>query len=123
MAPKVLIADDEAVVRALVRATLGGSSQYDLIEASDGQMALDLVRAEHPALVLLDIDMPELSGVEVCRQIKSDPGTRDVIVVMLTALSPEQVQFGSPEYGPDDYFVKPFSPLALLAKVEEVLGL
>lgn len=118
-AMKLLIADDEPAVRALVHATLEGDD-YVILEAGDGEEALAVARAEHPALVLLDIMMPRLDGLEVCRRLKADPGTRDIVIVMLTAQAQERDRDRGLAAGADDYFTKPFSPLALLNTVEQL---
>jgi signal transduction histidine kinase/ActR/RegA family two-component response regulator len=114
---KLLIADDEPAVRALVHVTLEGDD-YEILEAADGLEALEVARGESPRLVLLDIMMPRLDGLEVCRQLKSDPQTSDIVVVMLTAQAQDRDQ--GLAAGADDYFTKPFSPLALLNMVERV---
>ncbi len=116
---KLLIADDEPAVRALVHATLEGDD-YQIIEAGDGVEALELVRAESPSLVLLDVMMPRLNGLDVCRSIKSDPSTSGTMVVMLTAQARQRDRDRGLEAGADVYFTKPFSPLALLDLVEQV---
>jgi CheY-like chemotaxis protein len=114
---KLLIADDEPAVRALVHATLEGDD-YVILEAGDGAEVLQVSRCEHPSLVLLDIMMPRLDGIEVCRQLKADPGTRGIVVVMLTAQAQERDRDRGLAAGADEYFTKPFSPLALLRMVE-----
>jgi two-component system phosphate regulon response regulator PhoB len=118
---KLLIADDEQAVRALVHVTLEGDD-YGILEAADGLEALEVARDESPSLVLLDIMMPRLDGLEVCRQRKSDPDTRDIVVVMLTAQAQDRDRDRDQGLaaGADDYFTKPFSPLALLNMVERV---
>jgi CheY-like chemotaxis protein len=116
---KLLIADDEPAVRALVHATLEGDD-YLILEAGDGMEALEVSRSEHPRLVLLDIMMPRLDGLEVCRRLKRDPHTREIVVVMLTAQAQERDRDRGMAAGADDYFTKPFSPLALLRMVEEL---
>ena len=116
---KLLIADDEPAVRALVHATLEGND-YQIIEAGDGVEALELVREESPSLVLLDVMMPRLNGLDVCRAIKSDPSTSDTMVVMLTAQAQQRDRERGMAAGADVYFTKPFSPLALLDLVEQV---
>ncbi len=119
---KILLADDEPAVRRLVTATLADESRYQILEAGDGVEALNIARAERPALLLLDVNMPELDGFEVCRALKADPATRDIVVVMLTALAQPTDRERGIAAGADGFFTKPFSPLALLEKVEEVLG-
>lgn len=117
----LLIADDESGIRSLVRMTLESDS-YAILEASDGPEALELARKHKPGLVLLDVMMPGLSGFEVCRALKDDPDTSGITVVMLTAAAQEsQVKEGEAA-GADGYFTKPFSPVTLLRKVDEVFG-
>ncbi len=116
---KLLIADDEASIRGLVRVTLEGEG-FDIFEAADGEAAMEIARAEHPKLILLDVMMPRLDGLEVCRRLKSDPATKDIVIVLLTAMAQENDRERGLSAGADDYFTKPFSPLALLRMVEEV---
>lgn len=118
---KILLADDQPGLRHLVSATLG-SDAYQLLQAGDGVEALAVARRELPDLILLDIDMPKLNGLEVCRQLKADPAMAAIKIVMLTAALSDQDRWRSREVGADDYFTKPFSPLALLNKVREILG-
>jgi len=116
---KLLIADDEPSVRSLVHVTLEGD-EHTIFEASDGVEALEVARSEHPNLVLLDIMMPKLDGLAVCRAIKSDPATSGTVVIMLTAQAQDRDRDQGLAAGADDYFTKPFSPLALLNMVERV---
>jgi two-component system, OmpR family, phosphate regulon response regulator PhoB len=118
---KLLIVDDEDGVRALVRMTLD-NGLYEIIEASDGLEALDLAREHHPDLVLLDVMLPDLSGMDVCRKIKDDPDLASTTVVMLTARAQTADLGDAEEAGADGYFTKPFSPIALTRKVESILG-
>src|ERR1700704_2743333 len=83
---KLLIADDEPSLRLLVATTLA-SHDYEILQASDGVEALKLIQDEHPSLVLLDVMMPGLDGIEVCRQIKENPELAGISVIMLTALN------------------------------------
>jgi two-component system, OmpR family, phosphate regulon response regulator PhoB len=116
---KLLIADDEPAVRALVHVTLEGDD-YEILEAADGVEALEVARGESPSLVLLDIMMPGMNGLEVCRIIKSDPTTSGTVVVMLTAQAQQRDRDRGLAAGADVYFTKPFSPLALLDLVARV---
>lgn len=116
---KLLIADDEPAVRALVRVTLE-DDDYRILEAADGVEALQKIRDEHPSLVLLDIMMPGMNGLEVCRIVKSDPTTSGTVVVMLTAQAQQRDRDRGLAAGADVYFTKPFSPLALLDLVARV---
>jgi DNA-binding response OmpR family regulator len=118
---KLLIVDDEDGVRALVRMTLDNGT-YQIIEASEGLEALDLAREYHPDLVLLDVMLPDVSGMDVCRKIKDDPDLASTTVVMLTARAQTSDVGDAEEAGADGYFTKPFSPIALTRKVESILG-
>ncbi|HYH28584.1 MAG TPA: response regulator [Actinomycetota bacterium] len=118
---KLLIADDEEGVRALVRMTLD-RADYEILEASNGDDALELARTQHPELILLDVEMPRRSGLDVCRALKADTTTAGATVVMLTARSQQTDLTAGHAAGADGYFTKPFSPSALLGKVEEILG-
>lgn len=120
---KILIVDDQPEVRELVDVTLR-IGDYAIWQAASGDQALTVARAEHPDLILLDVMMPtsSIDGFEVCRQLKMDPLTQDINIVMLTARGQEaDVEMGR-RVGADDYFTKPFSPLQLMNKVEELLG-
>ncbi len=116
---KILLADDDPRIKALVAATLG--SDFTVIQSGDGQETLEVVRRESPDLILLDVMMPKIDGFEVCRRLKSDQGTSHIPVIMLTGRdSAEDMQRGK-EAGANVYFIKPFSPRALLDKVNEIL--
>lgn len=121
MRRKLLIADDESGVRRLVRMTLA-SEDYEILEASDGDEALTIARAEMPDLLLLDVKMPRRSGLNVCRVLKADAATQGIAIVMLTARSLEEDDGTAASIGADYYFTKPFSPVALVRKVDEILG-
>ena len=118
---KLLIVDDEDGVRALVRMTLD-SGVYEIFEASEGFEALDLAREHRPDLVLLDVMLPDVSGMDVCRKIKDDPDLASTTVVMLTARAQTNDVGDAEEAGADGYFTNPFSPIALTHKVESILG-
>ena len=116
----VLIADDEEVVRALVAATIDGD-RYTVLLAKDGEEALQMARNKMPDLLFLDIMMPKKNGYDVCHELKDDPATRHIKVVMLTALAQDADRKKALFAGADDYFTKPFSPTALLQKVGQFL--
>lgn len=118
---KVLLADDDPGLRKLVGTTLG-TDDFQLFHAGDGEETLAVARAERPDLILLDINMPKKNGLEVCREIKSRPETAAIKVVMLTASGSDADKAGAIEARADDYFVKPFSPVALLNKIYDLLG-
>ena len=119
-AHKILLVDDDDMVRDLVAATLKGGD-YQLLQAADGGKGLELAREHRPDIVFLDVNMPIMDGVSVCEAIKSDPATADVTVIMLTALGQEVDRDRARRAGADGYFTKPFSPLTLLRRVDEVL--
>jgi len=118
--PTVLIVDDEPSILELVRFTLE-DDQIRILEAADGLTALDIARGERPDLVLLDVRMPQMGGVEVCRRIRQDPALAGTRVVMLTAADQEADRARGLAAGADQYLAKPFSPLALLALVRGLL--
>ncbi len=123
MGKKVLLADDEERILGLVQATLGSDDRYEIILAMDGEEALSVCKREKPDLVFLDLLMPKVDGYAVCRELKGAPETKDIKVVMLTAMAQEADRRTAMKLGADDYMTKPFSPTALLAKVEEMLDL
>lgn len=118
---KLLIVDEEAGVRALIRMTLDGGD-FEIIEAADGAAALAAVARHEPDLVLLEVVLPDLSGIEVCRRIKGDPLTARMAVIMLTAKARSSDVTQAETAGADGYFTKPFSPIALIRTVESILG-
>jgi DNA-binding response OmpR family regulator len=117
----VLLADDDPGLRRLVGATLG-SEHFELLSAADGDETLLVARQSRPSLILLDINMPRKNGLEVCRLLKADPETAHIKIVMLTASGSDIDRTRAFEASADDYFVKPFSPIALLDKVYALLG-
>jgi DNA-binding response OmpR family regulator len=118
---KVLLADDDPGLRKLVGTTLG-TDDFSLYHAADGVETLEVARNEHPDIILLDINMPRKNGLEVLREIRTDPSTAGIKVVMLTASGNDADRAGAVEARADDYFVKPFSPVALLNKIYDLLG-
>ncbi len=123
MIRKVLIADDEEAVRALVEATLANDGTIKMYAAEDGQQALDVAREIVPDVIFLDVMMPKLNGFEVCQALKSDPATRDIKVVMLTGLAQNpDGHMAVGEDQADDYLLKPFSPVELFRIFEDMVG-
>lgn len=116
---KLLIADDEPGIRSLVRMTLE-TDQYDITEAGDGEEALEAARRVLPEVILLDVMMPKLTGFEVCKALKEDPATKEIVIVMLTAKAQDGDRSEGEAAGANDYFTKPFSPVALLRKLDEI---
>lgn len=120
---KILIVDDQVEVRELVQVTLE-IGDYQILLAENGRQAVEIAKAEHPDIILLDVMMPgsDIDGLEACRRIKSDPATADITIVMLSAKGQEFDIENGKFAGADDYFTKPFSPIALIEKVESVIG-
>jgi CheY-like chemotaxis protein len=117
----VLIADDEPSMRLLVRATIE-SDQYRVMEASDGDEAWAMIKEHKPSVVLLDVQMPGRSGLDVLAMVRSDPSLAATRVIMLTAKALEVDVEAGIAPGADFYLTKPFSPLDLLTRVDEALG-
>ena len=118
--PSVLIVDDERDLLSLLDFNLRQAG-FETVLASTGEAALRELRARVPDLVLLDLMLPDLSGTELCRQIKTDPRTKNVPVVMLTAKGEEVDKVVGFELGADDYVTKPFSVRELVLRVKAVL--
>ncbi len=116
---RLLIADDEPGIRSLVRMTLE-TDEYEITEAGDGKEALEAARRVLPEVILLDVMMPKLTGFEVCKALKEDPATKEIVIVMLTARAQDGDRSEGEASGANDYFTKPFSPVALLRKLDEI---
>ena len=120
MSSRVLIVEDEPDIRELV-VHHHKREGYQVSVAASGEEALRQVQASPPDLVLLDLMMPAMNGLEVCRRLRQDPVTASLPIVMLTAKGDEVDRVLGLELGADDYVVKPFSPKELLARVRAVL--
>jgi PleD family two-component response regulator len=118
--PRVLIADDNPQGAELLEAYLG-DSDYELRSAADGEQALQQVAAWQPDLILLDIMMPRLSGFEVCKRLRANPATRDVAVLMITALDQPSDIERALEAGTDDFLSKPVNKNELLLRARSLL--
>jgi DNA-binding response OmpR family regulator len=116
----VLIADDEAHVVELVRVTLE-DERVRVVDACDGITALRLATELEPELIFLDVNLPDLSGLEVCRRLRREPGLVGVRIVMLTAAAQRDDVARGLEAGASEYLTKPFSPVRLLGLVERLL--
>ena len=112
----VLVVDDDAVLRRVVRAVLEADG-FRVLEAHDGKQGLELAASERPRVVILDVMMPGLDGVEVCRRLDH----KETKVLMLTALGDVTTEVASLEAGARGYLTKPFSSMELLDRVEELL--
>lgn len=125
MAGTVLIVDDEPHIRMLLEQSLESLEDegVTLLVASDGQEALDVIRAERPEVVFLDVMMPRRNGFDVCAAVKADPDLAGVTVVLLTAKGQEVDRLRGSEVGADGYMTKPFDPDELHATATRLLGL
>lgn len=117
---KILIAEDEEHIRRLIKAILLHEG-YDLIEAKDGKEVLEKVSNEMPSLIILDLMMPKIDGVEVCRQLKKNALTRKIPIIMLTAKREMADKIVGIRVGADDYLTKPFEPRELRVRVRTFL--
>jgi two-component system phosphate regulon response regulator PhoB len=120
MAQRILVIDDEPDLLELVRVNLDRSG-YQVETAASGKEALERLRRSAPDLVILDLMLPDLSGTEICRQIRSDSELKRLPVIMLTAKAEEVDRVVGFELGADDYVTKPFSPRELMLRVKAVL--
>lgn len=125
MNPKILIVDDEAHIRILIEQTLEELEDegVELLLATDGDEALQIIEAEKPALIFLDVMLPKVNGFDVCDAVKHKLNLDSVYVVMLTAKGQEFDRQKGHEVGADTYITKPFDPDYLLDTAEKVLGL
>ncbi len=119
---KVLVVDDEVYILHILDFSLGAEG-FDVITAADGEQALARARSERPDLIVMDIMMPRLDGYETCRRLKSDPVTKEIPILLLSARGREEDRKRGMEVGADDYMTKPFSPNKLIARVTEMLGI
>jgi two-component system, OmpR family, alkaline phosphatase synthesis response regulator PhoP len=117
---KILVVDDEADIRELIKFNLAKEG-YEVICAADGETALIETRHKQPDLILLDVMLPGIDGIEVCFKLKSDPHYKAIPIVMLSAKTDETDQLVGLKIGADDYLVKPFSPKVLVAKISAIL--
>jgi two-component system alkaline phosphatase synthesis response regulator PhoP len=117
---KILIVDDELDTLVPLKRTLE-AGDYQVIEASNGMEAIEKTRSEQPDLVLLDLMMPGMDGIEVCKVLKEDPTTDDIPVIMLTAKGDIEDKIGGIETGADDYVTKPFDLGELKARIKMIL--
>ena len=125
MEKKLLIVDDEAHIRMLIGQTLEELEDDDVIflSAENGEQALEIIQSEQPQLVFLDVMMPKMNGMEVCRRVKKELGLDNVFIILLTAKGQELDRQRGQEVGANLYMTKPFDPEVLLTKAREVLGI
>lgn len=116
----ILIVDDEAAIREMLHLSLKKAG-YEVIEAPDARQARAAIYNQMPMLILLDWMLPSTSGIEFARQLKKDPQTQQIPIIMLTAKGEEGDKVRGLEVGADDYITKPFSPRELIARIKAVL--
>ena len=125
MDQKLLIVDDEAHIRMLIEQTLEELEDegVEFLSAENGEIALEIIQRENPQLVFLDVMMPKMNGMEVCRRVKKEMRIDNVCIVLLTAKGQETDRQKGLDVGADVYMTKPFDPEVLLNKAREVLGI
>jgi two-component system chemotaxis response regulator CheY len=116
----VLVVDDDPFVRKLILTTLEDVAGFELVEAGDGEEAVEVAMRHRPQLVFLDVDMPKVDGFEACRRLRADTKTADATIVMLTAAAGDSAEREAETAGADLFLTKPFSPLELLRLVDEL---
>jgi len=118
--PSVLVVDDDPFIRKLVSTTLEDVAGMTIVEAANGEEALEVARVEEPWIVFLDIEMPVLDGTEACRRLRAEPAGARATIVMLTAATRHEAERESEAAGADLFLTKPFSPLELLRLVDDL---
>lgn len=130
MLKKVLIVEDEFHIRTLLLQTIErgfedslDNEEFEILEADDGEEGLRIARKEQPVLIFLDVMMPKKDGFQVCREIKEDPNTKNIYVIMLTAKGQEAEKKKGLLAGADEYITKPFDPELIISKIEEKINI
>ncbi len=119
-APRVLVVEDEAPIQELLRYALTQAA-FDVVVVPSAEQALVEIRSELPAVVLLDLMLPGMSGITLAKHLRQEPRTRDLPLIMVTARAEESERVTGLELGADDYVTKPFSPKELVARIRAVL--
>ena len=117
---RIVVVDDEYFISRSLSFVFEREG-YECSVASDGEMALEVIRQKKPDLVFLDISMPQMDGYHVCREIRRDPELKDIYVIMLTAMGQDVDQKASLEAGANEYMLKPFNPRLIRERVAEIL--
>ena len=125
MEKKILIVDDEAHIRMLIEQTLEDLEEdgVEFLTAENGEIALEMIQNERPQLVFLDVMMPKMNGMDVCKKVKKDLALPGIYIALLTAKGQELDRQKGQEVGADVYMTKPFDPEMILQKARDVLGL
>ena len=121
MSNKIMTVDDSASMRQLIAMTLSQAG-YEITEACDGQDALDKLKGQDFAMVITDLNMPRMDGIELIRQVRANPATKFLPMVLLTTESHEDKKTTGREAGATGWIVKPFNPDQLVATIKKVLG-
>jgi DNA-binding response OmpR family regulator len=117
---KVLVVDDEEYIQHILNFSFGAEG-YEVVTAADGEEGIKKAQDEKPDIIVLDIMMPKMDGYEACKRLKSDPKTKAIPVILLTAKGRDVDRRLGSEAGADDYVVKPFSPGRLIERVEGIM--
>jgi len=118
---KILVAEDETDIRELVAFSLENIGGFNVVKAKNGAEAVEVAQQEKPDLILMDVRMPRMTGVEACAALKELPETKDIPVVFLSAMGQEQEIQQGMDVGAVEYILKPFAPDVLMGKVREIL--
>ena len=118
---KILVAEDETDIRELVAFSLENIGGFNVVKAKNGAEAVEVAQQEKPDLILMDVRMPKMTGVEACAALKDIPETKDIPVVFLSAMGQEQEIQQGMDVGATEYILKPFAPDVLMSKVREIL--
>jgi two-component system cell cycle response regulator len=121
MTKKILIVEDDEDIVELLCTIFNDLANYQTLYARNGQETINVSRANHPDIILLDIQLPDITGYEVCKKVKSDSLIRNTKVIMLSGMTQNHDWLKALEAGVDDYITKPFSSIALFEKVDELL--
>jgi two-component system phosphate regulon response regulator PhoB len=119
--PTILIVDDEEDIRELIAMNLARDDRYEILEAGGGLEGLKLAKKRRPDLIILDLMLPEMDGLDVYRQLRADAKTERIPVIMLTARGRLEEKLAGLELGVDDYLPKPFSPKELILRIRNLL--
>jgi DNA-binding response OmpR family regulator len=122
MHKRILVVDDSPEILKVLSIKLQ-RAKFMVMTAMTGRMALQRARADRPHLIVLDITLPELSGLEVCQELKREEATAGIPIIMLSAKRTEIDRILGLEFGADDYMVKPFSPQELVLRIRSILGM
>ncbi len=121
MTKKILIVEDEEDILELLSEVFGDLEDYRILCARDGEEALWIAQVDNPDIILLDIGLPKVNGYDVCKLVKSDPAMSHIKVLMISGMAQNSDWQKAQEVGADGYITKPFSSIALVEKVEELL--